>query len=111
MNKESHFKALEELKVLEFGSLKPDLVPHCPLVRCNHLFGHLKARCEEDKCFPGVISATESLTLCQLLAGAHPVPVPVGSMAVVSPNCCWTGRLQSPSLCPSSAGWSPWSSG
>lgn len=28
--------------------------------------------------------STESLTLCQLLAGAHPVPVPAGSVAVAS---------------------------
>lgn len=113
MSRESHSKAPEKLKVSESGSLEPDLVSHCPAVRCNHLFGHLKARCEEDKCFPGLISASESLTLwSQVLAGAHPTASSCRQHGCgVLPAVAGAVRLQTPPLCPSSAGWSLRSSG
>lgn len=108
MSGESHSKAPEELKVSESGYLEPGLVPHCPAVRCNHLFSHLKARCEEDKCFPGLISANEGLTLwSQVLAGAHPTASSCRQRDCgVLPAVAGAVRLQTPSLCPSSAGWS-----
>lgn len=108
MSRESHSKAPEELKVSESGYLEPGLVPHCPAVRCNHLFSHLKARCEEDKCFPGLISANEGLTLwSQVLAGAHPTASSCRQHDCgVLPAVAGAVRLQTPSLYLSSAGWS-----
>lgn len=108
MSRESHPKAPEELKVSESGYLEPGLVPHCPAVRCNHLFSHLKARCEEDKCFPGLISANEGLTLwSQVLAGAHPTASSCRQHDCgVLPAVAGAVRLQTPSLYLSSAGWS-----
>lgn len=108
MSRESHSKAPEKLKVSESGYLEPGLVPHCPAVRCNHLFSHLKARCEEDKCFPGLISANEGLTLwSQVLAGEHPTASSCRQHDCgVLPAVAGAVRLQTPSLYLSSAGWS-----